>query len=124
MAGNIEFKNWRESEFTRIRKSPVLEAQFHEMGFDWAERLNAELHTAQAARKQPEADGYDYHVNKEPSRLRLYIVAATARGQAHEAKHHSMLKLIPMEGLDVKVRQPNKPENPRTHFFGVLDENA
>lgn len=116
-----EFKNWRESEFTRIRKSPVLEANFHEMGFDWAERLNAELHAAQAARKQDEADGYDYHVRNEASRLRLYVVASTARGQAHEAKHHSILKMMRTGDLDVKVRKPDKPENPRTHSFGVLD---
>lgn len=121
--GNVEFRNWRESEFTRIRKAPALEEAFHEMGFAWAEALNTELHAAQAKRKQEEADGYDYHVHDEPSRLRLYMVASTARGQAHEAKHHSILKHLPAGVDDVKVRKPDKPNNPRTHTFGVKDES-
>lgn len=123
MADAFEFRNWRESEFTRIRKSEVLETQFHEMGFDWAERLNAELHGAQTARKQPESDGYDYHVRNEGTRVRLYVVASTARGQAHEAKHHSMLKLMRTDDFDVKVHKPDKPNNPRTHTFGVADSD-
>lgn len=117
-----EFRNWNESEFTRIRKAPALEATFHEMGLEWADALNNELHAAQAKRKQEEADGYDYHVRNEPSRLRLYMVASTARGQAHEAKHHSILKHLPTGDLDVKVIHPDKPDNPRTHTFGVKDD--
>lgn len=120
----VEFRRWNESEFTRIRKSPGLVNKFHAMGFDWADRLNTELHAAQAARKQEEADGYDYHVEEKGSRARLFMVASTARGQAHEAKHHSILKLMRTDDLDVKVRKPDKPDNPRTHLFGVLDENA
>jgi geranylgeranyl pyrophosphate synthase len=71
-------------------------------GEEWVAELNTELHAAQAKRKQPVEDGYDHHVTTGGTRARLYIVAETARAQAHEAKHSSILKLMKTSGFDVK----------------------
>lgn len=78
-------------------------AHLEEMGAEWVTRLNAELHSAQAARKQPIEDGYNHHVVVGGSRARLFIVAASARAQAHEAKHSSILKLMRTSGYKPKV---------------------
>ena len=72
-------------------------------GETWCSRLNAELHTAQRARKQKVADGYTYHIHSTGTRLRLYIVAFTARAQAHERKHSSILKLMETTRYDVQT---------------------
>jgi hypothetical protein len=47
-------------------------------------------------------DGYTYHVHQGHTRVRMYVVAATARAQAHERKHSSILKLMHTSGWDVK----------------------
>lgn len=91
-------------EFVKLRKDPAIEGLLHERGEDWVARLNAELHEAQIKRKQPVEDGYTYHIGKEGDRLRLYVIAATARAQAHERKHSSILKLMETSGWDVKSR--------------------
>lgn len=94
---------WNMDEFTRIRKAPALVAKLHAMGEEWTGDLNEELHAAQARRKQPVEDGYTYHINTGGTRARMYIVAATARAQAHERKHSSILKAMRTSGLDTKV---------------------
>lgn len=71
-------------------------------GVEWVAELNADLRAAQASRKQPVEDGYDFRVTTGGTRARLYIVAATARAQAHEAKHNMILKLMKTTGFDVK----------------------
>jgi hypothetical protein len=91
-------------EFKRIRKSAALVGLFNLRGEEWVERLNNELHIAQAKRKQPVEDGYVYHVSDRGTRARLYIVAATARAQAHERAHSSILKLMETTNYDVKTR--------------------
>lgn len=94
---------WHDEEFApQIRKAPGMVAYLEAKGTEWVAELNAELHTAQAARKQPVEDGYTHHVTTEGTRARLYIVAATARAQAHEAKNSSILKLMKTTGFDVK----------------------
>lgn len=91
-------------EFERIRKTARLESIFRVRGETWTARLNAELHAAQAKRKQPVEDGYVFYIHSTGTRLRLYIVAATARAQAHEKAHSSILKLMETTKYDVKTR--------------------
>ena len=88
--------------FIEMRKDPKLVSILRVRGETWVARLNEELHPAQKARKQPIADGYTYYVHTTGSRARLYIVAFTARAQAHEKKHSSILKLMETTGYDVK----------------------
>jgi hypothetical protein len=90
------------AEFQRVRKAAKLESILRVRGETWCSRLNAELHKAQRARKQPVADGYTFYIHSDGSRLRLYIVAFTARAQAHEKKHSSILKLMETTKYDVK----------------------
>lgn len=95
---------WHDEEFApQIRKAPGMVAYLEAKGVEWVAELNTELRVAQAARQQPVEDGYDHHVNVEGTRARLYIVAASARAQAHEAKHASILKLMKTSGFDVKM---------------------
>jgi hypothetical protein len=94
--------DWHLEEFVRVRKSPGMIAHLEGMGEEWVGLLNTELHAAQTARKQPVEDGYVHHITTGGSRARLYIVAKTARAQAHEAKHSSILKLMRTSGHDVK----------------------
>jgi geranylgeranyl pyrophosphate synthase len=89
--------------FKEVRKLAVLEAKFHKMGSEWVDRLNAELHAAQTSRQQPVEDGYDYHVHNEGTRIRMYVVAVTARARAHENEHSSILKLMRTSGFDVET---------------------
>lgn len=103
---------WHDEEFGEIRRSPGMVAHLDGMGVQWVGRLNSELHAAQAARKQPVEDGYDHHITVGGTRARLYVVASTARAQAHEAKNGSILKLMHTSGLDVnqgtgEFRNPN-----------------
>lgn len=86
--------DWNFDEFRRIRKSPDMVALLRQQGEQLVERLNTELHAAQARRHQPVEDGYVYHITKRGTRARLFIVAATARAQAHEAEHQSILKML------------------------------
>lgn len=76
-------------------------ARLEAMGTEWVGRLNAELRSAQAARDQPVEDGYTHHITTGGTRARLFIVASTARAQAHEARHSSILKLMDTSGHDV-----------------------
>ena len=89
--------------FIEMRKDSALVEMFRARGETWVARLNTELHAAQKARKQPVADGYKYYVHTEGSRARLYVLAFTARAQAHERKHSSILKLMETSGLEVKM---------------------
>jgi hypothetical protein len=90
--------------FREIRKTEPLEAFFEERGSEWVDRLNTELHAAQIKRKQPVADGYVHHIHQGRTRIRMYVVAATARAQAHEKAHSSILKLMETTKYDVKTR--------------------
>jgi geranylgeranyl pyrophosphate synthase len=90
--------------FREMRKAARLEAFLVARGETWVNRLNLELAAAQRARKQKVEDGYTYHIHKGGTRLRLYIVAFTARAQAHERKHSSILKLMETTKYDVKTR--------------------
>lgn len=104
--------DWHDEEFGEIRRSPGMVAHLDGMGEQWVARLNEELHGAQARRNQPVEDGYDHHITTGGTRARLYVVASTARAQAHEAKHGSILKLMRTSGLDVnqgtgRFRNPN-----------------
>ena len=96
--------HWNMDEFVRVRKVAALEAMFAERGAEWTDRLNNELHAAQAKRGQPVVDGYDFHIHSGGNRLRMYIVAFTARAQAHERAHSSILKLMETTKYDVKTR--------------------
>lgn len=99
---------WHMDEFERIRKVAPLEAMFRKNGEEWVGRLNAELRQAQARRGQPVEDGYKYHITRDGSRIRMYVVAFTARAQAHEAEHQSILKLMHTTGWDVADRKALK----------------
>jgi len=90
--------------FREVRKSAGLEAIFAENGDTWVNRLNNELILAEAKRSQPPEDGYVYHLHRGTTRVRMYVVAATARAQAHERKHSSILKLMHTTGWEVKER--------------------
>lgn len=93
-----------DEEFVKLRKVQPLHALLHARGEEWIKRLNDELHAAQAKRRQPVEDGYTFHITNRGTRLRLYIVAATARAQAHERAHSSILKLMETTNYDVKTR--------------------
>jgi len=96
--------------FVEMRKDPKLVSMLRVRGETWVSRLNTELHAAQKARRQPIADGYTFYVHTDGSRARLYIVAFTARAQAHERKHSSILKLMETTGYDVKKQADLTPE--------------
>ena len=87
--------------FIEMRKDPKLISILRVRGETWCARLNAELAKAQRARKQPVADGYTFYVHTGGTRTRLYIVAFTARAQAHERKWSSILKLMETTRYDV-----------------------
>lgn len=89
--------------FIEMRKDPKLVSILRVRGETWVSRLNTELHAAQKARRQPIADGYTFYVHTEGTRARLYIVATTARAQAHERKHSSILKLMETSRYEVKL---------------------
>lgn len=109
---------WNDDAFDEIRTSVGMVAYLEAMGKKWITRLNAELKTAQARRGQPAEDGYEMHITTGGSRARLYIVAATARAQAHEAKHNSILKLMQTSGHDVK-KGTGEFTNPGKGFLGA-----
>lgn len=100
-----EFKNWNMAEFRRIRNSPGMTEFLRAKGEEWVTELNGELHAAQAKRKQPIEDGYDYWVS-HGTRARLHVIAKTARAQAHEAEHSSILKTMKVEGKS-NLENPN-----------------
>jgi hypothetical protein len=90
--------------FVEMRKDPKLVSILRVRGETWVSRLNAELHKAQTARRQKVEDGYTFYVHTEGTRARLYVVATTARAQAHERKHSSILKLMETSRYEVKTR--------------------
>jgi len=90
--------------FVEMRKDPKLVSILRVRGETWVSRLNSELHAAQSARRQKVEDGYAYYVHTTGTRARLYVVATTARAQAHERKHSSILKLMETTQYDVQVR--------------------
>jgi hypothetical protein len=111
---------WNLDEFERIRKAPLLEAKLVAMAEEWVARLNAELRAAQAKRKQPVEDGYTFHLSRKGNRSRVHIVAFTARAQAHEAKHQSILKLMETSGHGVK-KKGGEFKNPTKGFTAGRD---
>ena len=109
--------------FVEMRKDPKLVSILRVRGETWCSRLNAELHKAQEARRQKVEDGYTYYVHTEGTRARLYIVAFTARAQAHERKHSSILKLMETSRYEVKLNAQLTPEQ-RLAGASHLDEEA
>lgn len=107
---------WHISEFRRIRNSPGMTEFLKAKGEEWVTELNAELREAQAKRKQPVEDGYDYWISRG-TRARLHIIPKTARAQAHEAKHSSILRTMKVGGT-TNVQNPNK--GGRGHGFDDL----
>lgn len=87
---------WNVDEFERIRKSPGMIGHLNAIGRETVSRCNAELHAAQAKRKQPVEDGYDRTLSLIGDRARLIITPVTARAMAHEAVNHSILKNLPI----------------------------
>lgn len=87
---------WNLEEFENIRKSEGMVTHLEGLGSETVTRCNAELHAAQARRKQPQEDGYEHRVSRTGDRARLYIVASTARGMAHEAVNNAILKNLPI----------------------------
>lgn len=110
-------------EFVKLRKDPKLESIFRVRGETWVSRLNSELHAAQAARRQPVKDGYTYYVHDGGSRLRLYVVAFTARAQAHEKKHSTILKLMETTRYEVKKHADLTPEQKAASAEGAKSAN-
>jgi hypothetical protein len=110
-------------EFENVRKASKLESILRVRGETWTSRLNAELHKAQRARRQPIADGYTFYIHSSGSRLRLYIVAFTARAQAHERKHSSILKLMETTKYDVKRQSELTRAQRRAGAEAVKDAN-
>jgi hypothetical protein len=90
----IDFGNdnpaWRE-----MRNSPGTDTYLEKLGEEVVARCNADLRAAQAKRKQPVEDGYDFHIT-HGSRSRLNIFPTTARAIAHEAVNQTILKTMPM----------------------------
>lgn len=96
---------WSNTEdWQEIRKSPELVTMFGGIGQEWVSKLNTELHEAQARRKQKIEDGYKFAIRFDEDRLRMRIWCFTARAQAHEAKHQSILRLMHTSGFDVKEK--------------------
>lgn len=113
---------WNMPEFRRIRNSVGMTDWLKAKGDDWVERLNAELHEAQQARKQPVADGYTYTIG-HGTRARLHVFPYTARAQAHEAEHQSILKLMRMGGLEVHVKE-TPAQNPNQGHHVSFDRQG
>lgn len=112
LTGNIWIDwGYNNPEWRRIRTTPATQAELEERGKQWTERLNAELHAAQAKRHQPIEDGYMFDVTTGGTRARLYVWPFTARAIAHEAVNQSMLKLVPIGSIK-RAAGPN-PEVPR-----------
>jgi hypothetical protein len=89
--------DWHISEFRRIRKSEGIVELLTKMGAEVVASLNPELHAAQAKRGQPVEDGYGFRVSLDGTRARLHILPYTARAQAHEEAHTSILKHLKVE---------------------------
>ena len=115
--------DWNLDGFKEIRTCEGMNAVLHEMGEENVAALNAELAQAQTARKQPVHDGYGYHVSTGGTRNRLQIVAFTARAQAHEAKHMSILRRIDGTSAETqKVRAGDRERAQRVRQgFDVRD---
>lgn len=116
-----EFR-WHLEEFRKIRNSAGMTEWLRQKGEDWVHRLNDELHEAQQKRHQPVEDGYRYTIS-HGSRARLHIFPYTARAQAHEAEHQSILKMMRMGGLEVKVRE-SPARNPNQGHHVGFDEKG
>lgn len=90
---------WNISEFKRVRKTELMVAVLEGIGRETVARCNTDLHAAQTRRKQPVKDGYTFHVTDAGTRARLHINPDTARGIAHEAVNHTILKSLPVGKL-------------------------
>jgi hypothetical protein len=91
---NFGFNNpaWRE-----IRNSPAVDQYLERVGEETVARCNADLHAAQAKRRQPVEDGYDFHIT-HGTRSRLNIFPDTPRAIAHEAVNQTILQNVPVGG--------------------------
>jgi hypothetical protein len=98
---------WNIDEFERIRKSPGVIGHLNSIGRETVSRCNAELHAAQAKRKQPVEDGYDRTLSLIGDRATLIITPVTARAMAHEAVNNAILKNLPV-GNKPPAPEPNR----------------
>ena len=73
-------------------------------GETWVSRLNAELHAAQKARKQPVADGYTYYVHTDGQpRPAVHRGDHRARAGPRAQAQLSILKLMETTRYEVKL---------------------
>jgi hypothetical protein len=116
-------------EWRDMRNSAGTDDYLERVGTEVVARCNAELRAAQAKRKQPVEDGYDYHIT-HGSRSRLNIFPTTARAIAHEAVNQTILKNMPIgakgmdRGPDHEIpRELARRSNEAQDFVG-LDEKG
>lgn len=93
-------------EWRRIRNSPQMDTYLQTIGDQSVKRCNTDLHAAQAKRRQPQEDGYDYHVT-HGTRARLNIYPNTPRAVAHEAVNQIILKTLPVGTIKGAARPPD-----------------
>jgi hypothetical protein len=86
---------WHHREFVRLLKSPEVKGELEKIGTITVARCNAELHAAQARRRQPQEDGYAHKMTEGFDRARMLITTTTARAMAHEAVNNAILKNLP-----------------------------
>ncbi len=90
-----EFRKWNMREFARIRNSPGVTELLESIADTDVDRSNADLHAAQAKRKQPQEDGFTSSTT-HGDRTRVNIYPFTARAIAHDAVNHAIVKNLPM----------------------------
>lgn len=98
---------WNVDEFEKIRKSAGMVGHLNDIAKETVTRCNAELHAAQAKRRQPVEDGYDRTLSLSGDRARVFIAATTARAMAHEAVNNAILKNLPV-GNKPPAPEPNR----------------
>lgn len=122
--GALRF-DWHLDEFQRIRTSPGLRTWLTDLGTQLVSELNAELHAAQQKRNQPVEDGYKFYVVKGgESRYRLHVLAFTARGMAHEAKHQSILRKLGEAAAIVERSEATADRRDRLAALRRAERNA
>ncbi|OBJ52429.1 hypothetical protein [Mycobacterium asiaticum] len=89
-----------------MRNSPGVDEYLERVGEQTVAACNADLAAAQAKRKQPVEEGYDFHIT-HGTRSRLNIFPTTPRAMAHEAVNQSILKNVPVGTPAGKVSGPD-----------------
>ena len=123
--GIIHHIDWDLEVFKDIRTGAGITSYLTEMGEENAADLNTELAAAQTARNQPVAEGYTSHLGDGTTRKRLQIIAYTARAQAHEAKHMSILKRIgDIRAETTKVREADAAAAAHAREVAAVERRA